>query len=219
MNLRLYTDLITSEHNDKPNFMAVITALVEPFVDIQVQLNVMPEEYDIDIAVGSQLDTVGKWIGIARDIQTPLVGVFFAFDTVGVGYDEGTWLGPFDDENGLTVLPDDSYRTLLYAKILNNQWDGTVPRAYVFLEKVLPGVPVLQDNGDMTVLLGTDTLITNAVQLALLEHGYLDVKPVGVQISYYVAPSVAGPFFGFDVENSTVSGFGVGGWATLTPGR
>lgn len=219
--LSTYTNLITSEHNQKPKFMAVIATLCQPFVDIQAQLLAMPKLYDIDVAVGVQLDTVGEWVGASRNIQTPLTGVYFAFDTAGVGFDQGTWFGPFDNVNGLTVLPDDAYRTYLYAKIADNQWDGTVPNAYLLLEKALPNASlIIQDNGDMSMLVGvSEASLSNAVQVALLNNGYLDVKPVGVRISYYVAPSTTGPLFGFDVENSIISGFNVGGWATLTPGR
>ena len=222
MSLATYTSLITSEHNDKPNFMAVIAALCQPFVDGQAVLNAMPQDYDIDTAVAAQLDTVGLWVGQSRNITTPLTGVYFALDTAGVGLDQGTWFGPFDSTTGLTSLPDDSYRVLLKAKIANNQWAGNVPDAYVFLDQVFPGDQAfIQDNGDMTMLLGVvGSTPLNAVTYALLTNGYLDVKPVGVRINYYVTPSVVGaPIFGFDVENTTISGLDVGGWATLAGGR
>lgn len=221
MSIADYTKLITSEHSDKPNFMAVVTALCQPFVDELSTLNSLPAAYDIDIAIGVQLDDVGRWVGISRNIQTPL-NVYFSFDTAGLGFDQGTWFGPFDATSGLTTLPDDSYRTLLYAKIGNNQWDGTVPNAYTFLNKVLGADnAVIQDNGDMSMLFGyMGAVPLNAVTISLLENGYLDVKPVGVRINSYITPSVPGsPFFGFDVENPTISGLDVGGWATLTGGR
>lgn len=218
-----YTTLITPQHADKPKFVASIQALTQPLIDIMNTLLTMPSQFDLDTAVGSQLDIDGLWIGISRELPIPLTGVFFAFDTDLVGWDQGTWLGPFDDEDQLTTLPDDSYRTLLYAKIANNQWNGTVPNAYQVLNTVLPGNQVvIQDDGDMTMMIGVlGTTPLNAVTTALLENGYLDVKPVGVQVFAYITPSVTGgvPFFGFDIENSVVDGWDIGGWATLTGGR
>jgi hypothetical protein len=220
--VQIYTNLITSEHADKTNYIAWVAALCQPFVDEQELMVSMPGLYDLDVAVGSQLDTVGLWVGISRDLQIPLTGVYFSFDTTGLGFDEGTWFGPFDSTTALTVLPDDSYRKLIHAKIANNEWDGTIPTAYDFLNPILGADNlVIQDNTDMTMLVGViGNVALDAVTTALLENGYLDVKPVGVRITAYVSPSVPGdPFFGFDVENSTVSGFDVGAFALLTGGR
>lgn len=222
MSVSTYTGLITSEHASKPNFSAAVAALCQPSVDQQTVMLAMPAGYDLDTAVGSQLDAVGLWIGISRDLQIPLTGVYFSFDTTGLGFDEGTWLGPFDSTTQLDVLPDDSYRTLLHAKIANNQWDGTIPSAYAFLNPVLGADNlVIQDNGDMTMLMGViGNVALDAVTTALLENGYLDVKPIGVRISHYISPSIPGdPFFGFDLANSTIAGFDTGAFATLTGGR
>ena len=59
----------------------------------------------------------------------------------------------------------------------------------------------------------------DAVTTSLLENGYLNVQPAGVRIDGYITQSVPGaPLFGFDVENSTMSGWDVGAWATITGG-
>lgn len=215
-----YTSLITSEHQ-KPNFLKVITALLQPLADIQQTVVSLPSIFDIDNAVGSQLDVVGEWVGVSRNLNVPLTNVYFAFDTAGQGFDQGTWLGPFDPTTQLSALPDDTYLQLLYARIANNQWDGTVPGAYAFMEQVFPGnVFFIQDNQDMSMLIGVIGSSTlNAVSYALLTGGYLQIKPAGVFVNGYVTPSVPGsPLFGFDVENSLISGFDVGCWATIQGG-
>jgi hypothetical protein len=151
----------------------------------------------------------------------PLTGVYFSLDTAGLGFDEGTWQSPFDPTTGLIALPDDAYRTLLRAKIANNQWDGTVPGAYRFLSGLFPGnVLFIQDNQDMTMYVGiVGSVALDAVSYALLTGGYLDVKPSGVHIEGYVTPSIPGdPIFGFDVQNSLISGFDTGAFATITGG-
>lgn len=201
--------------------MAVLAALLQPFVDGQTVVASLPQKYDLDVAVGVQLDTVGLWVGASRFIEIPISGVYFAFDTAGLGLDQGAWYGPYDSVSGLTRLGDDDFRTYIRAKILDNKWDGTVPHAYQILNKALPTAQIIiQDNQDMSMLVGTyGAAITNAVQYALLTHGYLDIKPVGVRIAYYISPSAAGPLFGFDVTNSVFAGFDAGSWATLTPGR
>jgi len=118
-------------------------------------------------------------------------------------------------------LPDDAYRQLLYAKIANNQWDGTVPGAYEFMDQVFPNNTfIIQDNQDMSMLIGVLGPALNAVSYALLTGGYMDIKPAGVRVAGYIEPSVPdSPFFGFDVESDLISGFDVGGWALLTVGE
>ena len=61
-----YTALITSEHADKPKFMAMVEAVAQCFVDQQNLLLSVPTAFDLDDAVGVQLDAVGLWVGIGR---------------------------------------------------------------------------------------------------------------------------------------------------------
>lgn len=121
-----YTGLITSEHADKQNFVAMVGAVAQAFVDGQNQLATIPSAYDLDQAVGVQLDAVGLWAGITRNVNTPLTGVYFSFDIAGLGFDQGVWQGPFDPSTGITSLDDDTFRLLIRARIAANHWDGTL---------------------------------------------------------------------------------------------
>lgn len=217
-----YLDLITSEHQGQPNYAAFLTMMVQGFADEQSVMNSMPGLYDFDVSAGVQLDADGLWIGQSRYLAVALTGVYFAFDTVGVGFDQGTWWTPFDPLTTLTRLPDDAYRTLLRAKIAENQWDGTVPGAYLALEPVFAPFGaqiIIQDNQDMTMtyaLLGDNV---DAITLALFTGGFLALKPAGVRIDEFLTPSLpATPFFGFDIESDLISGFDVGAWGAISPG-
>ena len=134
-----YTDLVTSEHSDKPRFMATLSAVAQCFVDLQNGLIDIPDEFDLDNAVGVQLDAVGLWVGISRKVNTPLAGVYFSFDTAGLGFDQGVWQGPFDPTTGVTSLDDDTYRLLLRAKIGANHWDGTLGTSAAILNAIFGG--------------------------------------------------------------------------------
>jgi len=213
-----YTQLITSEYADKPKFMAMIALTSQPFIDQQVALQSMPGLFDVDDAVGDQLDKTGQWIGQSRNLEVPLTGVYFGFGLPGQGWGQGVWRGPFDPVDGLVSLQDEDYRTLLKAKIGNNSWDGTIPGAYSFMDDLFPGNTFfIQDNEDQTMflgLLGPDDY--EAIPFALFTQGYLDVKPLGITLRGYITPSVPDvPLFGFGAENATVSGFGVGAWANI----
>ena len=217
VQLSQYTSLITSEHQSAPRFMAMVSLLAQWAVDRQNMLASIPGLYDIDDAVGSQLDAVGLWVGASRNLSVPLTDVYFSFDETGLGFDEGTWLGPFDPTTGLTALPDAQYRILLYATIAANNWDGKIPCAYSECNTIFEplGYSILiQDNQNMTMDIVLVGHTPDAVTLALFLGGYLNLIPAGVGIGYHFVPSLPGvPVFGFDAENSSISGFDVGAWA------
>jgi len=135
-DLSEYTALITSEHNQRPKFMAVVAALAQPMVDLMGVLESMPPKFDLDEAVGAQLDDVGRWVGISRIIRTPLSDVYFSLDISGLGFDQGIWKGPFDPDTGLTTLDDDTYRLVIRAKIGANHWDGTMEGSVAILNSI-----------------------------------------------------------------------------------
>ena len=212
-----YTGHITSEHADKPNFMAWVAALTQPFADITALINSIVAAFDLDDAIGAQLDVVGLWVGRSRNIAVP-DDIYFSFDQNGVGFDQGIWFQEYDPTTNQFALPDDHYRLLLRAKIAANQWNGSVPGAYAAWEILLApyGMTVLiQDNQDMTMTIGITGQFPDPLTKALVTGGYLTLVPCGVGVTGYLEPSVEGaPFFGFDVENSAISGFDNGAWGT-----
>jgi hypothetical protein len=212
-----YLNLITSEHRGKEKFEATVVAGVSPFSKLQAVMLDLPADFDIDSAVGVQLDAVGAWIGRSRRIDTPLVGVYFAWDDLASdGWESGIWKGPFDPDSGLVDLPDDSYRVLLKAKIAANSWDGTIPGAYAIWATVFTNSQlVIQDNQDMSMVVGIAGQPLSIVDQALLTNGYIPLKPEGVRIQYYAIAPAAGALFAWDTDESTaLAGWDTGQWAT-----
>jgi hypothetical protein len=213
-----YLSLITSAHVGKPRFVKTVEVGVAPFAGIQGVLKSFPAAFDIDTATGVQLDAVGLWIGRSRRIDAALVGVYFAWDdTATTGWDSGVWQGVHDPDSGLVDLPDDSYRRLLRAKIATNSWDGTIPDAYAVWESAFGGGSfiLMQDNQDMTMVVGIAGELLSSVDRALLIGGYLNLKPEGVRVSYYAVAPVAGALFAWDAAASgALAGWDNGNWAT-----
>lgn len=222
-DISAWLKLITSEHNDKPNYMATVAVVLQPIADIMATIAAMPALFDLDNAVGDQLDKVGLWVGVSRNVSVPLTGVYFSFDEAGVGFDEGTWFDQFNPLSGLVILPDDAYRTLLRATIAANQWNGTTPGVYAAWNTLFAGTGfgiLIQDYGNMHMAYALTGPVPDAVTRALFTGGYLNLKPSTVKIDFYMTPTVANvPYFGFDVENAAISGFDGGAWAALTPGN
>jgi hypothetical protein len=213
-----YDDLIASQHADKPKFVAVIDASVKPSIDQQAEVSALPADFDIDTAVGAQLDVVGEWVGIGRKIKTALTGVYFSFDIVGVGFDQGVWLGPFDPTTGLTTLADPAYRVLLKAEIALNYWDGTTPVAAAALIPLFPLNHIyLRDNQNMTMTVSVAGPPVDPVAAALLTGGYLALRAATVRFDYYFASASDGPVFGFDADTAYIGGFDEGSWGISAP--
>ena len=220
--LQNYTDLITSEHADKPLFKAMVEAVTKPLLEttnIEQQYSAL---YDVDFAIGQQLDVVGQWVGVTRDLKTPLQ-IYFSFDVEGLGFDQGLWKGKFDPATGITKLDDFHYRLLIKARILNNAWDGSIENAYQLASIVFSTynlVLFIEDYADLSMSIGlAGTGIIDSVIFALLTEGYFRIKPAGVRIRNYFTASVPGPLFAFDLNDGiNFAGFDSGVWAKITPG-
>lgn len=220
MDANEYLELVTSEHAVRPAFAAVVLALTQPSADQQAQLERMLTDFDLDSAIGAQLDAVGEWAGISRALTTALTGVYFTWDgPASVGWDAGSWQGPYDPSTGLTSLPDDAYRALIRAKIAANSWDGTMAGAQAVWNQVFSGAQriILQDNQDMTMVVGFSGPPLSAVQQALLTGGYFPFKPEGVRIAYYAVPRTSGPLFAWDSSSPQLQGWDVGSWVQEIP--
>src|ERR1700754_92931 len=136
-----YTDRITSEPADKPNYMAVVAAITGDFSGTRDELLDFVALFDLDQAMGVQLDVIGEWVGIGRGVSVPIPSVYFSFDIVGLGFDQGVWKGPFDPDSGITLLPDDIYRILIRAKIGANRWDGSMAGWKAVIDQVFNSTP------------------------------------------------------------------------------
>lgn len=213
MILNDYLNLVTSEFREQPKFIAMITSDVSLPIRVQDLLTSMIPIFDVDVAVGDQLDIIGKWVGVSRNISIPVSGVYFSWDSVyTTGWEYGIWQGPTQPAE-ITVLPDDVYRTLIKAKIAANRWDGTTDGAYAIWDAVFPTVTILiQDNQNMSYDLALVGGIIDSLTLALLTGGYIPLKPEGVKVNVYYVSVDTGPAFGWDVESEFIAGWNDGSW-------
>lgn len=212
MSLDTYTALVTSQYKNKTKFMDLVEVKAKFQVRLQEVLASMVSKFDIDTAVGDQLDIIGKWAGVSRFVNIPLVGVYFEWEDGTVGWEDGEWKGVFDPDTGIVELEDEPFRTLVKTKIAANRWDGTVEGAYEIYATVFPDTQILiQDLQDMTMIVGFAGTPPDAVTQALISAGYLALKPEGVQIRFYAIGS-GGPLFGWDIDTTTIDGWDVADW-------
>src|ERR1700727_3458736 len=92
--VQTYLDLITSAHAQQPNFVATVSLSVGAYVQIQNLFTSMISLFDLDSPpVGNQLDIIGQWAGVSRNVLIPGDEVFFTWDgtNANLGWDQGTW--------------------------------------------------------------------------------------------------------------------------------
>lgn len=182
--------LITSEHRSSPKFIATISASVDAFID-QINLAASSSDYyDLDQAVGAQLDAVGLWVGISRYVALD-VEQYFSWDTPGLGWDQGIWFQVGDALSQVTTLSDGDYRQVIRAKILCNRWDGSLPQAVQIISEAIGQtrdyINIYETN--MSVVFSITKDISRVMQ-SILSGGYLPIKPSGVSVSFFFLPSI-----------------------------
>lgn len=184
-DIQRYLDLITSEHYEKPKFTLWLTAALNIVDDVVTAANTVSLAFDIDLAIGAQLDVLGSIVGRSRQVD----------------------FQPSD--NVSPVLDDDTYRMVIKAKIAQNQWDGTIPSLYDLWDNIFPLIRLmLVDNQNMT-LSAAITGMTSQLQEDLVTNGYIIPKPQGVKINYSFTNGIT---FAYDFDNTAYSGYDNGYW-------
>lgn len=208
-----YMELPTWEHR-RPKFLEILRFLIQPLVDMQNEAYVTStRKYNVDFSTGYELDVIGKWVGITRDIYPPIQDVYITWDTPGLGWDQGRWHKYGAIVVGVTQLPDDIYRILIKAKIAANHWDGTVDSIYtiwnsIFGYEIFAGVVDHQDMSmDLILALETD----DAMLKTVIKNEKIPLRPAGVKVNYIFTVrdpegNAKAVFYWDRVETKSVSG-------------
>jgi beta-lactam-binding protein with PASTA domain len=185
-----YAARITSEHNQKPKYMALVNFLCSVMGDIAQACAAIPAAFDLDLAVGNQLDIIGLWVGQPRVIQSILLTGFFGFadDVEALPFGEltdpskgGRWYELNEPSTGTATLGDTAYRTLLKARIIRNQSNGTTPEIEASLLDIFGAPCIIADAGTLSLAITVPVPITPEEEALV---GPLDLlpRPAGVAI-------------------------------------
>ena len=157
-DIQRYLSLITSQHQGKPKFMAWLAAPLGILDDATTLANDFISHFDLDQAVGAQQDIIGEIVGVKRTVS-------------------------FQPADGSSpVLEDDTYKLVLQAKVIQNQWDGTLPEIHNLWNSVFPNARLkIEDNQDMTM--NARISLFTPIQKDLAANGYIIPKPQGVLLN------------------------------------
>jgi Protein of unknown function (DUF2612) len=181
--IQYYLGLISSEHQSSPAFMAMTYALLSPIFDLIALLTQMDDKFDLDQAVGVQLDMLGVIVGVSRTVS-------------------------FVPSNGVSpILDDPTYRLLLKARIAWNQFSGNLAGIQALWANLFPSGTIIVD--DLQSMAATILLTGSftSIIVDLIDHGWLVPRPQGVLYNY-VIPVL--PIFGCDLSTSYQAGVDLG---------
>lgn len=161
-----YLNFITSEHRDKPNYIAWVTDILS-----KIDVPDLISAFDIDTAVGAQLDILGLILGRKRLLN----------------FQPGDGSSP--------LLDDESYRLVLKSKILMNQWNGTIEQLYSYWSAIFPNLQMtVADQQDMSYEINI-VGISTVLEQELIRNGYIVPKPFGVNVNYIFADIIDSPIY------------------------
>jgi hypothetical protein len=196
-NAAPYLSLITSEHNQQPNFMALVGVLAGAMADCVAAMASIPPAFNLQTAIGAQLDIIGLWVGQPRIVPYILIPGFFGFSALQTGLPEGlaltfgdlrnpsiggVWYGLGEAATGNTQLNDAQYRTVLVARIVRNQSNGTLSDIEQGLLDIFGAACSVIDNGGLNIAIIVSVPIT-PVDQALLTALDILPRPAGVNIT------------------------------------
>jgi len=207
-----YTQLITNEHNQRPKFTAMVAAVSNAWGAVYDFTKTLPAEFDLDSAVGKQLDVVGEWAGQSRLIDNVLLVGYFNFDAspAALNFGEegnasigGRFYGEGDPIDGSTLLADPEYRTIIRARIVRNTAKGLTSDFIKALTFIFNAPTIIDDPGDMTigVYISRPISLTERAIITALD---IFPRPAGVRIrtrGYFYGSS----FLGFDGQVGAVT--------------
>ena len=182
--MREYLNLITSQHRQQPNFMAMLTALLEPLEDVRNFLLQWDALFHLESAAGDALDKLGARVACARRLD-------------------------FQPQSGSAVLADDDYRLLIKAKILASHWDGTIQGMEENFRLLFPEYHLAVIDHQNMSLRVTVVGLKGTLMEELIARGYIIPKPAGVRMIVNV---VEDRIFAYNLENESFAGYDEGAW-------
>lgn len=214
-----YTALLIKQYWEKPKAYAEIALQAQTWDTTRAFLASLDQAFDLDFAVGAQLDVLGRIVGISRSVPEVIPKVYFGFsinpDSEGFAdkFDPLRIGGPFFDRfsSPFTAqqLNDSDYRFFIRVKVALNWASGYVSSDdRISIQDVIlaafDGRAYVVDNLDMTLTLYVSPVVS-LDRLRLIRQLNLLPKPQGVRYKV-VVQAEPDATFGF-ANNPAARGF------------
>jgi hypothetical protein len=191
-----YADLLPMQYRDKPKARATIEILCQKALADGLALD-LANAFDIDTAVGAQLDIIGKYVGVSRYIQVPASFSYYGFRDYISGHTQNTngmqtYTGSLNAGilyksyasigQSSTAISDEGMRFIIKLQIISNHSDASFYGIQHLLLQFFGDAITVVDNLDMTMTYSV--LKTIPVSIATITP-FLP-KPMGVGINVVI---------------------------------
>ncbi|MFA7943101.1 DUF2612 domain-containing protein [Pseudomonas brenneri] len=181
-------DRIYAQYRDKPKAVAWYAIGRELGGSLEAAAQAVRKSYDIDTAVGEQLNVIGRIVVAPRSFvgAYPMnPGLFDLTDGDEFGDDDAMFSALTIDQDG--ELSDELYRLVIKAKIIKNNGDATIENILDGMNFLLPNAEVLRvtDGEDMSFSIEFYGQINNLERFSLLNAGLVP-KPQAVRFNGFL---------------------------------
>ena len=163
-----YTGLLAIQYNDQPKAIATIDLLVKKAVFDQLP-NQLLNAFDLETAVGVQLDAIGKYVGVVRKGQT------------------------FTD---IITLNDADFRSLIKIGIAKNNSKSSLYDIQELINRFFGSTLLVFDYQNMSMSYLFDAAIGSVDLAEMFVVNNLLPKPMGVQLGSLIYSNDIVSFFG-----------------------
>ena len=184
-------DRIYAQYRNKPNAKAWYSIVPTLGLEICNAFEAVRTSYNIDTAVGAQLDVIGRIVVIDRSYESSV-----AWDSTMWGQQSVQWggAGMQWQSTGQTInneISDAIFRTLIKAKIAKNNSDATLDGVVEALMYITDATPIrVIDNEDMTMSVSFGSQLDNITRFVLDTFDIVP-RPQGVEfLGYTEEPAI-----------------------------
>lgn len=211
-----YANLLIAQYWDKPNAKAIINSLLTELLANDVPLSVL-NGYDVETAVGVQLDTIGKYLGVTRYFTGQFFTGYFAFVT----YDEiggsistakrgfsdysdpaksGLWVQYKDIVSTTYTLNDNDYRIIIKMRIFQNNNNNSHKAIDDFIWNLFGAQNRITTDGDVRIDADGNIRIT----ADSISDASVTVAPGGTMQIDYTANEILTPLIQVAIEKEVM---------------
>lgn len=181
-------DRVYAQYRNKLNFVKWCQITRSLAAELGSPIDAVRVMYNIDTAVGAQLDIIGRIVVVDRAFTGQIAlnpGLFALTDGDQFGDEEADFSSLFVDQD--QNMSDELYRLVIKAKILKNNSDATLESILFGVNFLLPDADFLRvtDNEDMSYSIEFYGNITSLQRYALL-NARLVPKPQGVRFGGFL---------------------------------
>lgn len=219
--VKYYADLSIIQYADKPKARAFMENLLGALICYDLAVSVR-DGFNIETAVGDQLDIIAKYVGVSRVITGTSFSrdyfgfaeygdtapfTFYGFTLYGAASEDVQYRNYKESSQSVYSLTDEELRMMIKLAIIRNNSNGSVSIIDLLISALFDGMAYFTDRGNMSISYMIGTASSRIFNIAK-SIGILPA-PAGVAISLLVVPDIY-HVFSFSVYGRSKPSFAVG---------